>query len=731
MGARPGRPLFIRLLTAATLTLFSVVALPVSAAPGVLVNSSHAGAVTDLQYDARRRLLFSAGDDGAVRVWSRNDGTIVQHLRLGVLPVERMALHPERTLLAAVLRSDTGGFLIEVWDWRAGHRLFRHTPTEAPLHLDFTSRGSSLVYTKAQFDSVVFLDAATGEPQHRLRFGFGIVSFVTTSTNERTIMTYQPTGRIRYWDAATASLQSEVTAPPGLEQIAISADRRLLVARSGAEIVTIDVVTGRVRGRVSAPGHVVFAVSDQVPRLALLETAAQAPGGGVLLRHLRLDRGLSEQARTRIDLAGAATVATYAGYSVFMADQGSIVEHRSTGARTFARNELLPVVDLVVAGNTLVAATSERIALARLSFPAAPAQVPPVTRPAAGSTPPPAPSLRLPTAVTMRRLPNPFVAPVGLTVVPAPATTASTLGNLPSVPPVPAQQLSRRPVLVWNREGEGGALGTLDPLTGAFRLRLTGLQAPLLQVSVLDHRLLLLDRSGAIRLYSLEHVISADAEVPLAPLQRFWAPGASKVVGVGERLIAGRSSASVITTPLLQINPATAETLLLADDALFIYDLARHASGHFLTLGVEAADSPAGQPGTRTVLKQHGGSSWDYHRSLHTYAGEDLFAALVTAPDGQRVYSSLGLDTVRMWDGRRLLRLERSGHRPRQLTVADNLLLARNTDGTISVWDRHTRAFLFDLYLFRGFEWLVVEPGGRYTHSYGAARYLNTAGAGS
>ena len=133
-------------------------------------------------------------------------------------------------LIGAVASTTMGDDLLEVWDWQRERRLYRHRLDEAPLHLGFTSRGSSLVYSLAQFDSVVFLDAATGERQLRLPTGFGIVSYVATSTNERTIMTYQPTGEVRYWDAASGAAKGAVSTLPGLEVITLSADKNLLVA---------------------------------------------------------------------------------------------------------------------------------------------------------------------------------------------------------------------------------------------------------------------------------------------------------------------------------------------------------------------------------------------------------------------------------------------------------------------------------------------------------------------
>ena len=686
------------LLAAWACALLTAAGIPASAVPGPLINSGHAGVITDLEYDAQRRLLFSAGDDGAVRVWDRANGSIVQHLRLGVHRVTRIALQPEGSLLAAVLRSATGDNLLEVWDWRTGQRLHGRPLTEPPLHVGFTSRGSTLVYTMPQLDSVVFLDAFSGRPRQRLPADLGIVSFVASSTNERTIMTYQPTGRIRYWEAASARLQAEVATLPGLEQISVSADKTLLLARAGEEIVAIDVVTGQVRGRITVSSDAVFTTSEQMPQVLLLEPAPVESGGGVVVRRLRSDRRLTGYGRVPVELTGAVSAVAAADYSLFIAQPGSIVEYRSGTSRTFARNELLPDAQLAIADATLVVATRSQIALARTASTAPPT---------AAVTGPRAP--RLPQVISQRHLVNPFRAAVGLTVV-APAAT----------PPTRPRSL----VLLWNREGDSGSLGTLDPLTGGFRLRLTGLPAPLAQVSVLEQRLLLLDRSGEIRLYSLAQVLAADPSVPLSPQQRFWAPGASKVTGTGERLVAGRSRPSAAAAPLLQIDTATAETILLPDAALVIYDLAQHASGELLTLGVESASAGAGRAQARTLLKRRSSTTLVQERILDAYAGEDLFASLVAAPDGRMVYSSLGLDTVRVWDGRRLVALERSGHRPRQLGVTADLLLAHNADGTFTVWDRSTHAVLFDLYLFRGFDWLAVARGGSYTHSAGARRYL-------
>jgi WD40 repeat protein len=664
----------------------------------VLINSGHVGAVTALRYDAARRLLFSAGEDGSVRVWSHARRSIVGQVRLGMNPVDRIAVHPARPLLAAVVTTgsgtQSGARSIGVWNWSTGQRLFARLVEEEPLHFGFTSRGTALVYTRARFDSVVFLDPLTGEVRGRTWEPFGIVSFVTTSTNERTVMTYKPTGLIQYRDARSGALSAQVGAPPGLDRISISHDKAFMVARDGPDLVVVDVVTGRVRGRVAVPDALGFAVSERISELTLLRPARTGSRDETVADRLQIDRGLRRRVSGGIALEGAATAVAYGDRSVFIADQGGIAElYPRGGTERVLRNELLTGVQLAAvegrAGrpDVVLAATGDRLILARFR-----------SSPRSDS--------RLPASLGLQVIRNPFGTPVGVTAIP-PAAGGTT-------------PFTRRATfLIWPRAGATGTLATVDPSSGAVRYRLTGLEAPVRQVSVMDdERLLVLDSAGTIRLYSLRAVLAADRGRPVRPLQRFWAPGARTVVGSANRLIAARS-ASNLAAPLLHVDTDTEETLPLSLASLLVYDLALLDNGLLVSLGVA-------KEGRRTVLEQHFGRHAAHSRVIDAYPGEDLFAALAVAPDRRQVYSSLGEDTVRAWDGNTLLDLEQSGHRPRQLTVTDTLLVSVNADASFTVWDRARRSVLFNLYLFRDLEWLAVSPPGEVAQSRGADRYVVT-----
>ena len=707
--SRIARPL----LHAYALVLLACAGTSAVANPPPLIDTSHRGKIHDLAYDGQRRLLFSAGEDGTVRVWSHDRRTIIRHLRLGAVRVLRIALHPERPLLAAVARSTGDDDLLEVWDWRSGRRLYRHRLDAAPLHVGFTSLGTSLVYSRAQFDSVVFLEPTTGERQARLPAAFGIVSYVATSTNERTLMTYQPTGEVRYWDAATFAVKGVVPTLPGLESMALSADRNLLVARSGDDVVAIDVVTGAVRSRLPVSRQAKVTVADQFAGVGVVQPDEREAHVFVLQWH-ELDRTLTLRTEYRLYLDQAPTAAANAGRTLFFATDGAIWEARQTGAEPFVRDELVVPDALAADGDTLLVATRRRIAFARLQRSAA-TLVP-------GYTPLTA-ATHLPRLADANLLRNPFGNSVGMTVIPAPESSPPrTSAGLPPVTRQPHPDDSA--ILVWNRVGASGRLGTLDPHSGRYRMRVSGLAAPLNQVSLVGDRLLLLDGLGNIALYQVDEILNASGRALPDPEGEFWAPGTNRVIGFGDHLIAGRTSASDLTTPLLKIDATHAETLLIPDDALLIYDLAQHASGQLLTLGVEPPRAGGERGRMRTVLRMREGNDLSRQRVVHGFTGEDLSAALVEAPDRQRVYSTLGADAVRVWDGTRLQALERTDRQPRELVVAGDLLVARNSDATFTVWNRFTRALMFHFYLFRDFNWLVVQPNGDYFHSPGADRYL-------
>jgi WD40 repeat protein len=88
-----------------------------------IVDSGHAGAVRWLEFDEKRGLLFSAGDDGTVRVWDPVAGNLMRVLQVTRLATGRIAVNPAAPQVAVVVSDGTGTYFLAVWDWEKERQL--------------------------------------------------------------------------------------------------------------------------------------------------------------------------------------------------------------------------------------------------------------------------------------------------------------------------------------------------------------------------------------------------------------------------------------------------------------------------------------------------------------------------------------------------------------------------------------------------------------------------------
>ncbi len=106
-----------------------------------IVNTGHTGAVRGLEYDERRDLLFSAGDDGTVRIWDAAAGSLARKLQVTQLGAELLAVNPVVPQVAVVVTDGTGSYYLSVWNWEEERQLFRVPLKEEPLFCQILVHG--------------------------------------------------------------------------------------------------------------------------------------------------------------------------------------------------------------------------------------------------------------------------------------------------------------------------------------------------------------------------------------------------------------------------------------------------------------------------------------------------------------------------------------------------------------------------------------------------------------
>ncbi|HVO37631.1 MAG TPA: hypothetical protein VMV03_01260 [Spirochaetia bacterium] len=653
-----------------------------------LVNTGHVGAVLDLQYDEKRDLLFSAGEEGAVKIWDAKSGSLVRSLRVTPHAAQMIAVNPRDPQVAVVAVDGLRAFSVSVWDWEQEKQIIRIPLKEAPLFVRFSGQGTWLVYGVSAWQGLKIVDVSTGDALTFHPEGFGIVGFAEVSRSEKTIMTYQITGRISYWDLASGDLVREVPTAPYLSRIRISRDRRFLVGNTGREALLIDTFTGAVRGRASINGDVALDISPGGDRLAGVPAA-----GGIISRWVISGDTLAPQpAPLGVEAASAGASSDgassmdsfqalcYGSDELFIAavDGRISATSESGGTRRIGQNALAGITGVDAARGLLALGGPDWVRVFSTDLRA---------------------SDSAPTYVRSILFENPWKAPVGLMF------------------------LSDSTLLAWTRDDKLPRFAVLDlpvpfpsRLAAAeagsrahFRVLTPGFRAPLVDLAAVGTDLLGIETGGTVRVVDMA-----------SGATRFErrVPAVSAIVRSSPaELVGGRNTALAAGGSLVRINTRTGETVGIAGRNVFSWDLVFDSAGLSTTgpalyaVGVDAAGA--------TNLLRYDGPGFERETVLASDPEEDLDASLALDPDTHAVFASVGRARVVSWDGRETRALPAEVATSRKLLARDGLLMSLNRDSTLTISAQATGERIAELSLFPDGEWAVLAHGGGYLASPG------------
>ncbi len=501
--------------------------------PGALnaratVSSGHRGAVLDVAADDARGLLFSVGADGFLRVWDSVAATLVRRIAVTRLKAQSIALDPAAPLAAVVVTDGVRTYAVDVWDWDAEKRLYSIPIQGAPLFVRFSLSGTYLLCGDMQWESLHIFRSREGTTVPFHPEGFGMVGFAEVSRSDATLMTYQPSGRIAYWDIASGNTIKEVETAQGLVNVLASDDRSILVGQSGSEMVGIDAVSGETRFRFDASGFVSLDISGDAGQVACL-----ASDGSLQVRSTSGDAPLPSPAPEKFDWRPHLVRMTADGL-LLAGDDGQIgILSHDGRAKDFAR-DILATVDSIAARGHKLAVAAEGVIRVFLLGESGPGMSP---------------------VTESFSLPNPYRGPVGL------------------------EFLDSQNLLVWEQGSGAGSLGTINLSTRKFNRWAFSFDGPLTTASVVDGTLFTLEKNGEVE--ALDTATGAEL------YKTSW-PGAICIAPLGgESLVLGRLSGGSVGSSLVHIDLRTGETAPLPDSSALTFALAPDfAGGRLYSLGV-------------------------------------------------------------------------------------------------------------------------------------------------
>ncbi len=622
------------------------------------VSLSHFGRINDLFYDTERGLLFSAGEDGTVRIWNGEDEKLIEVVRISHKPVRQMAVHPSEPHVAVLVGDSLQPDTLEVWNWQRQQRLFSVASDKQLMHFAYSPKGTYLFYSQADYKSLTVLNPRTGRVLPYMGKGFGIVSYFTIAGNEGNIMTYQPSGSITYWDIRTGRMVKQIRAPAGLEVIRISPNNRYIAAATDQYLMIVDILSGETIDSSRITGVVDLSFSPAGNEIA---GVVQNGNSRELKKWYFGGKYLIELTIPYSSRYPQLNSVVHSDRDLYLATSGGDIAKIAAGGEEslLAEDNRREISDLAFIDSALAIASPSDIMIVDSEFFLG--------------------SYERGTDVEVReqRYPNPFACTLGITY------------------------LDSQRLLLWCMGEQEGGLSVLNTWYGGIQELPVEFGSPIRQVTVSSGGIVVVEESGRCR------ILAPDTFIPSF---QYNAPGMNKLIlTFGEALIGAKTNLSAFSGPLLQINRRTGETVPIQDPSLFVYDLFYHGSQRGAELYTLAVQEDSGR--VRTVVKVHSGFAFERSRILKVFESEDLGATLA-GDDSGNVFTTLGYESVTVFRGAQAGVLPPSGQIPRKLYVHNEKLFSLNRDSSISVWDIPSRDFMLNIHLFQDGTWVARLPGG-------------------
>ncbi len=640
----------------------------------VLISTGHTQSINDFALNESRSTLFSAGDDGTLRVWDTDTTQLLYNLQISHLPIVKIAVHPKSSYVALVETDKINTYHLSVWNYATGKKVFSHKIQETPLFLRFSPKGSYLIYSRTDWKSLTFLDADTGSLVSVIEDGFGIVSDVFLSQSERTLLTYNSSGTIRYWNMEEGTQKTSPISTIGdLTHVQFSNNGMYMLGMKENTLYLVNLVNGRIEARESFQRLYDYSLNRTSNLVTLYITENSRPR----FISFRVEENsflfpVQKSNMAPDDITPPLQLVDSTLY--FCKDDGSILSQSvySSKETLFSKSVLENVTDIgfsdtsifITGQDSIVALTSDVFNLKSQQY-----------------------NLGSEYSFLTDRYDNPFKGDSGITAL---------TGNR---------------FFLYPKSGSPNKLFLFN--NNRFENLDTEITSSIQAAETYKDDVLLLEQSGTLR------IVDPIADKELFNYSSFGLQSATE--SHNGNIIVARNKNELINTTLLSVNPLTSETVPIPDRNLLTFGLGYDRTTRSLyTLGFERRKGSI-----RTVLKEHQGRNYGRVSTLLSYPGEDNNATLAIDKATSRVFTSLGYGDVHMftWDG--FTTLEKVEHIPRNLYIHAGMLYSLNSDSSISVWDIQHGKLLMTIYLFENLSWAITFSDGSYYATEGAEQWIN------
>lgn len=207
-----------------------------------IISRKHSGPVSSLAAVPGTDDFFAAGRDGFVSRFSAEG--FEQIWQLSELPILRIAVDPTGKQLATY---ESDGFSIQrvsVWNWEHKQRLYAKRFRDSVTALAWSARGTYLVAGHSSLEGISILDGKNGTLKPVFTHSPGMVSLAVTGSSESNIVTFGPSGTIRYTDLRSGEERASYQGERDLSSPALIANNTRITGFYGTSLYSIDATSG-------------------------------------------------------------------------------------------------------------------------------------------------------------------------------------------------------------------------------------------------------------------------------------------------------------------------------------------------------------------------------------------------------------------------------------------------------------------------------------------------------
>ncbi|MFW6312731.1 MAG: WD40 repeat domain-containing protein [Spirochaetota bacterium] len=634
----------------------------------VTMSLGHSGPVRDVVGRSDLGLGFSVADDGKLVVWDLEHGGVRHSWQVSTGAVAAIALHPVRSEAVLFVEDGVATGRLVGFDWRDGSELFSIAVDARPTYLSYSPQGTYVVYTLPSFDSIYFVDADDGSPLRFLDDGFGSVSFVQMARSERNAMTYVPSrGEFIYWKLQNGSELQTISTLRRLDHLTLidPQAQRSIAAADGDQLVVVDNLTGEVRA--TYPVAPIFDIAYDESNGRILVLSEQRDSRTILSFTYRSGRLRRDFFRPQ-NFSSTTTVFTAVGVESTQGYLGGDLDgqiaayaHRNGRRSVIGPAVLTPIEDVALSpGRVHLSLGSEILSIVSDLF-----------------------------EPDRTDISATFFRDTRLPLADADALRLAADGER---------------LLLWGAHEPGTIWEIAPPSSSLLPVYDDERDVPIADVKATESGPLAIRRDGTILHIGREEATERFRYTAVGTQDALWDPQLG--------LIAAKTRTSAFDTSIIVVDQLTRETVAADTDAFLTTRIALdHRSNTLYAIGLHGNQSSA-----QTRLTRLTGDGFNAGIVLERVPVELARGDLHWDTRTGSLFSTLDYRTLRRYRGRREQTFESTEHLHTDLSVGANLVIARNIDGSASVWNRSTGEHVVDVYVI-GSEWVAISRVGTFIAS--------------